>query len=368
MIGHTSSYITCWELVTNISILHICLCLGLLEVLEDLWYLWCLEVCESVKLGISVLTGNSRNTGIQTFSLLMKPSKKAHDNAVIQKARLWHAHMGNIVGGAPSAISNSNASPGSPPFTTIFLGPQPQNDPSILADSSSALTLSTSNAVVATPWDPATCNVSQIVPTTHVIPPTPPPGENAIGHTSSSGINRAASEPSTPTSGRRMTIVNATLSAGYNELEAILITLVKWTNLPMQQILDGWHKSCSCTVSGINHWNQYTKYAMRHEEQEQQWLNLPPEVLHRFPMCNPLFSYWCIPVSPSVRHELYVKFKEDNPNTWQEILEVHDMVDNVQSSPQTIAQHAQTFNKIKKRIISVVSTTFLSHTKPNHAS
>ena len=45
---------------------------------------------------------------------------------------------------------------------------------------------------------------------------------------------------------------------------------------------------------------------------------------------------------------IYVKFKEDNPDTWQEILEVHDMVDNVQSSPQTIAQRAQMFNRIKK--------------------
>ena len=131
----------------------------------------------------------------------VKLSEKARDNAVVQKAGLQRAHMGNIVGGAPSAIGNSNASPGLPPFTTIFLGPQPQNDPSILADSSSTLTLSTSNAVVATPQDPATCNVLQIVLTTRVIPPTPLPGENVIGHTSSSGINRAASEPSTPTSG-----------------------------------------------------------------------------------------------------------------------------------------------------------------------
>ena len=199
----------------------------------------------------------------------VKPSEKARDNAVIQKARLRRARMGNIIGGVPSAIGNSNASPGSPPFTTIFLGPQPQNNPSILADSSSALTLSTSNTVVVTPWDPATCNVSQIMPTTHVIPPTPLPGENAIGHISSSGINRAASEPSTQTSGRRTTIVNATLSAGYDELEAILITLVERMNLPMQQILDGWHKSRSRTISGINHWNQYTKYVMRHEEQER---------------------------------------------------------------------------------------------------
>lgn len=49
-----------------------------------------------------------------------------------------------------------------------------------------------------------------------------------------------------------------------------------------------------------------------------------------------------------------MKFKEDNPDTWQEILEVHDTVDSMQCSPQTIAQRAQTFNKVKKRVVSTV--------------
>ncbi|KAF8120235.1 hypothetical protein EV363DRAFT_1070768, partial [Boletus edulis] len=111
------------------------------------------------------------------------------------------------------------------------------------------------------------------------------------------------------TSGRRTAVVNASLSAGYDELEAVLTKLVEQTNLSAQQILDGWHKSRSRPVSGTNHWNQYTKYVMRHEEQERRRLNLPQDVL----------------LSPSVRRELYAKFKEDNPDTWQEILEVHDM-------------------------------------------
>ncbi|KAF8119595.1 hypothetical protein EV363DRAFT_1102431, partial [Boletus edulis] len=130
------------------------------------------------------------------------------------------------------------------------------------------------------------------------------------------------------TSGRRTAVVNASLSAGYDELEAVLTKLVEQTNLSAQQILDGWHKSRSRPVSGTNHWNQYTKYVMRHEEQERRRLNLPQDVL----------------LSPSVRRELYAKFKEDNPDTWQEILEVHDMV-GIQSSPQTIAQRAQIFSK-----------------------
>ncbi|KAG9309810.1 hypothetical protein JVU11DRAFT_10186 [Chiua virens] len=71
---------------------------------------------------------------------------------------------------------------------------------------------------------------------------------------------------------------------------------------------------------------------MQHEEQERRRLGLLPDV----------------PLSPSIRRELYLKFKEDNPETWQEILEVHDMIDNIQCSPQTIAQRTQAFSKARK--------------------
>ena len=163
-------------------------------------------------------------------------------------------------------------------------------------------------------------------------------------------------------------MVNAVLTAGYDDLEAVLVRLVEETNLTTLQILDGWHKSRSCTVNGINHWNHYTKYAMRHEEQERRRLGLPTDV----PRKSQLFpSQLCIcttseylPVTPSVRCELYAKFKQDNPETWQEILEVHDMVERVQSSPQTIAQRAQTFNKVKKRVISIVRTSIITDVKP----
>ena len=75
-----------------------------------------------------------------------------------------------------------------------------------------------------------------------------------------------------------MAVVNAGLTAGYDDLEVVLVRLVKETNLTMLQILDGWHKSRSCTVNGINHWNHYTKYAMRHEEQERRRLGLLTDV------------------------------------------------------------------------------------------
>jgi capsule polysaccharide modification protein KpsS len=64
-------------------------------------------------------------------------------------------------------------------------------------------------------------------------------------------------------------------------------------------------------------------------------------------------------VTPGIRHQLYTKFKEDNVDTWQEILKLHDMIESGQFLPQTIAQYAQTFSKLKKRVVSVVHTTTL---------
>ncbi|KAG6369351.1 hypothetical protein JVT61DRAFT_14993 [Boletus reticuloceps] len=204
----------------------------------------------------------------------------------------------------------------------------PSTTPNDLLD-----TLALSGPMTVPSNDCATCNDLQMVPTRCIIPLTPAPGQNTTGNSGPAIVN-----PLTPTSGQQTAAVNAILTAGYDELKAILIQLIKQTNLTMQQILDGWHKSRSHTVNSINHWNHYTKYAMQHEEQERRQLGLPPDVPH------------------SICCELYAKFKNDNPDTWQEILEVHEMINNAQSSSQTIAQHVQTFNKVKKRVISVLKS------------
>lgn len=58
---------------------------------------------------------------------------------------------------------------------------------------------------------------------------------------------------------------------------------------------------------------------------------------------------------PTTHCQLYGKFKEDNPETWQEILDLHDLLEASDFSPQTLAQHSQSFGKIWKRLVSIVS-------------
>lgn len=65
-----------------------------------------------------------------------------------------------------------------------------------------------------------------------------------------------------------------------------------------------------------------------------------------------------VQVSPTLRRQLYTKFKEANGETWQEILEIHAMMEMSDSLPQTVAQRAQTFNKIRKKVVSMVSFVF----------
>jgi len=51
-------------------------------------------------------------------------------------------------------------------------------------------------------------------------------------------------------------------------------------------------------------------------------------------------------VTPATRRQLYGKFKEDNPETWQEIIDLHDLIEASDSLSQTLAQRMQSFGKI----------------------
>lgn len=82
-------------------------------------------------------------------------------------------------------------------------------------------------------------------------------------------------EPSTPSSGRHPTRVNALLNEGYEELEQILNNLMSQTSLTAKQVVDGWHKSRGRPINGTNRWNLYKKYFAKHEEQERPRLGLP---------------------------------------------------------------------------------------------
>ncbi|KIJ65252.1 hypothetical protein HYDPIDRAFT_27972, partial [Hydnomerulius pinastri MD-312] len=97
-------------------------------------------------------------------------------------------------------------------------------------------------------------------------------------------VSPSVDVPSTPTSGRQSAQVNRTLAVGYEQLEAVLTELIDKTSPSTQQIAEGWHKSRGRVINGTNHWNLYSKYFAKHEEQERRRLGLPldaPSKLYR---------------------------------------------------------------------------------------
>ena len=65
-------------------------------------------------------------------------------------------------------------------------------------------------------------------------------------------------------------------------------------------------------------------------------------------------------VTPSIRQQLYTKFKEDNVKSWQEVLELYDLVESSESTSQTVAQRVQSFDKMQKRLMNLISTQISS--------
>ena len=130
-------------------------------------------------------------------------------------------------------------------------------------------------------------SIQSNVPLTRILPPTP---KNAVGSAldaepSLAGMDEVDAfsqdkeDPSTPTAGRRTAAINAILGEGYIALEDILTNLINNTSLSPQQILDGWHKSKAHIINTINHWNLYSRYLNKHEEQERRRIGLPADVL-----------------------------------------------------------------------------------------
>ncbi|KIM58048.1 hypothetical protein SCLCIDRAFT_81363, partial [Scleroderma citrinum Foug A] len=132
------------------------------------------------------------------------------------------------------------------------------------------------------------------------------------------------------------------LDEGYNDLKNILTHLVNKTALSPQQIMDGWHKSKGRVINRVNHWNLYAKYLAKHEDQERQRLGLSDILSKSIPL-------------------LHMKFKEENNEAWQEILELHDLLESSEASPQTIVHRMQSFGKIKRRLINLVEGAATKH-------
>lgn len=56
-----------------------------------------------------------------------------------------------------------------------------------------------------------------------------------------------------------------------------------------------------------------------------------------------------------MRKDCYAKFKEQYPDTFQDILDMHDEISSLGGVPQTVSQRAQAFQRLQKRVTNIVS-------------
>ncbi|KAG1767429.1 hypothetical protein EDD22DRAFT_763625, partial [Suillus occidentalis] len=130
--------------------------------------------------------------------------------------------------------------------------------------------------------------------------------------------------------GHRSAETNATLDAGFAAVDQALLELSRTTGMPMHQVINLFMKSRGRTASSINYWNLYSNYFKDNTKQELGRLGQNLTVGER---------------TPSRRKECYAKFKEQFPDTYQDILDTHEELASLGALPQTIGQRGQAFQR-----------------------
>ncbi|KAG1755307.1 hypothetical protein EDD22DRAFT_758660, partial [Suillus occidentalis] len=119
--------------------------------------------------------------------------------------------------------------------------------------------------------------------------------------------------------GHRSAETNVTLDAGFAAVDQALLELSRTTEMPMHQVINLFMKSHGRTASSINYWNLYSNYFKDNTKQELGRLSQNLMVGECTPKC-------------------YAKFKEQFPDTYQDILDTHEKLTSLGALPQTIGQ------------------------------
>ncbi|KAG1854252.1 hypothetical protein F4604DRAFT_1515631, partial [Suillus subluteus] len=131
--------------------------------------------------------------------------------------------------------------------------------------------------------------------------------------------------------GRRSAETNAALDAGFAAVDQTLLKLSRTTGMPMHQVINLFMKSRGRTASSINYWNLYSNYFKDNTKQELGRLGQNLAVGERTPSVT--------------RRKEYAKFKEQFPDTYQDILDTHEELASLGALPQTIGQRGQAFQR-----------------------
>ncbi|KAG2157709.1 uncharacterized protein EDB93DRAFT_1246765 [Suillus bovinus] len=139
--------------------------------------------------------------------------------------------------------------------------------------------------------------------------------------------------------GRRSAELNGMLDAGFVVVERHFLNLSASTTLSVSQLINVFLKSCGRTVNGTNYWNLYTNYFKEHIQTELAHIGreVPPG-------------------GATVHKQCYKSFKDTYPDSYQDLLLMHEEASLLGSTPQTIAQHGQGFQKHYRRVIQILES------------
>ncbi|KAG2159671.1 uncharacterized protein EDB93DRAFT_1099174 [Suillus bovinus] len=111
--------------------------------------------------------------------------------------------------------------------------------------------------------------------------------------------------------GQRSAEMNSALTARFAKVEQCFLDLSTSTTFPMIQLINLFMKSCGCTVNGTNYWSLYAHYFKEHVQMELTCIGQVAQAGSGTP-------------SQGIRTQYYDKFKEAFPNSYQDILLMHE--------------------------------------------
>ncbi|KAG1864822.1 hypothetical protein F4604DRAFT_1905288 [Suillus subluteus] len=193
------------------------------------------------------------------------------------------------------------------------------------------------------------------LPATNIIPPTPCKDDGSQANTATNTIGASLSNSSSlmdlggyssatapherfpeehelvthqeghSVTGRRSAELNAALDVGFAAVERCFLDLSGSSTLPVSQLINMFLKSCGRIVNGTNYWNLYASYFKEHIKMELARIGREVPAGGGTP-------------SATMRTQCYDKFKEAYPDSYQDLLLMHEEASLLGSSPQTIAQ------------------------------
>ncbi|KAG0695220.1 hypothetical protein DFH29DRAFT_790485, partial [Suillus ampliporus] len=138
--------------------------------------------------------------------------------------------------------------------------------------------------------------------------------------------------------GQKSADTSATLEAGFVDIEQSFLELSGSTSIPVQQVINLFLKSRGRTTVNTNFWNIYARsYFKDHTEQELARVGLQVPADGGSP-------------GMPIRTKCYDLFKEAFPDKYKDILSIHNEVKMLSTSPQTVSQRGQEFQKYYRRM------------------